>query len=210
MAKIDLARRAKIGRDRRERTRAQIVKAGATLLAEGAALTLDAVAEAAGLAKGTFYYHFGNVEELITAVNVQLERSLDEVLTPPHAGLSNPVARLSFAFAQSLEKAVSDTAWARLVVQTSQKPNEFGRGVRKKLRADIAEAIRQGHMAVLDPELATDIFVGIWLQVTRGTFERSPTPDLTRKALEAALRALGSAPPEACYRPDDYARPGYS
>ncbi len=196
MAKIDLARRAKIGRDRRERTRAQIVKAGATLLAEGAALTLDAVAEAAGLAKGTFYYHFGNVEELIAAVNVQLERSFDEVLTPPHAGLSNPVARLSFAFAQSLEKAVSDTAWARLVVQTSQKPNKFGRGVRKKLTADIAEAIRQGQMAVLDPELATDIFVGIWLQVTRGTFERAPTPDLTCKALEAALRALGSAPPE--------------
>jgi len=69
MAKIDLARRAKIGRDRRERTRAQILKAGATLLAEGAALTLDAVAEAAGLAKGTFYYHFDNVEELIAAVN---------------------------------------------------------------------------------------------------------------------------------------------
>ncbi len=197
MAKIDLARRAKIGRDRRERTRAQIVKAGATLLAEGAALTLDAVAAAAGLAKGTFYYHFGNIEELIAAVNVQLERSFDEVLTPPpHAGLRNPVARLSFAFAQSLEKAVSDTAWARLVVQTSQKPNKFGRGVRDKLTADIAEAIRRGHMAVLDPELATDIFVGIWLQVTRGTFERAPTPDLTCKALEAALRALGSAPPE--------------
>ncbi len=196
MAKIDLALRAKIGRDRRDRTRAQIVKAGATLLAEGAALTLDAVAEAAGLAKGTFYYHFGNVEELITAVNVQLERSFDEVLTPPHAGLSNPVARLSFAFAQSLEKAVSDTAWARLIVQTSQKPDKFGRGVRKKLRAEIVEAIRQGQIAVLDPELATDIFVGIWLQVTRGTFERTPTPDLNCKALEAALRALGSSPPE--------------
>ena len=196
MAKIDLARRAKIGRDRRERTRAQIVKAGATLLAEGAALTLDAVAEAAGLAKGTFYYHFGNVEELIAAVNVQLERSFDEVLTPPQSGLGNPVARLSFAFAQSLEKAVSDTPWARLVVQALQKPNEFGRGVRDKLTADIAEAMTLGQMTVLDPELATDIFVGIWLQVTRGTFERAPTPDLTCKALEAALRALGSAPPE--------------
>ncbi len=196
MAKIDLARRAKIGRDRRERTRAQILKAGATLLAEGAALTLDAVAEAAGLAKGTFYYHFGNVEELIAAVNVQLERSFDEVLTPPHAGLRSPVARLSFAFAQSLEKAVSDTAWARLVVQASQKPNEFGRGVRDKLTADIAEAITQGQMTLLDPELATDIFVGIWLQVTRGTLVRTPTPELPYKALGAALRALGSAPPE--------------
>ena len=76
MAKIDLARRAEIGNERRERTRAKILKAGATLLAEGTAPTIDSVAVAAGLAKGTFYYHFGNADELIAAVNAQLERSL--------------------------------------------------------------------------------------------------------------------------------------
>ena len=34
MARIDLARRAEIGREKRARTRAQIVEAGAMLLAE--------------------------------------------------------------------------------------------------------------------------------------------------------------------------------
>ena len=117
----------------------------------------------------------------------------DEVLTRSQAGLSNPVARLSFAFALSLEKAVSDTAWARLVVQASQKSNAFGRGIRDKLTADIEEAMGKGQLTVLDPELAADIFVGIWLQVTRGTLERPPTPELSRRAVEAALRALGCA-----------------
>ena len=47
MAKIDLARRAEIGRERRARTRALILDAGAALLAErpAPAITVDAVYE---------------------------------------------------------------------------------------------------------------------------------------------------------------------
>jgi AcrR family transcriptional regulator len=50
MAKIDLARRAEIGREKRARTRAQIVEAGLVLLAERPpeALTVDTIVEAAG------------------------------------------------------------------------------------------------------------------------------------------------------------------
>jgi hypothetical protein len=44
-------------------------------------------------------------------------------------------------------------------------------------------------------ELAADIVIGIWIQVTRGTLERRATPDITRQALEAALRALGATQP---------------
>ncbi|QND35658.1 TetR/AcrR family transcriptional regulator (plasmid) [Sinorhizobium meliloti] len=199
MAKINLERRAKIGRERRARTRVQIIEAAAMLLAErsGKALTVDAVAEAAGVAKGTFYYHFQNIEELAAAVSVQLGRSFYDVLTPAWTELQDPIARLSFAFTQFLEKAISDTGWARLVVQTSETRNEFGRSVRDNLKAEIAEAIAQGHVAVRDPELAADIPVGIWLQVTRGSLERVAPPDLSNQALEAALRAIGSARPKS-------------
>ncbi len=196
MARVDLARRAKIGRDRRARTRSQILKAGTELLAEGNTLTAEAVAGAAGVAKGTFYYHFENVEEFVAEVSSQVERSLDEVLTPARTELRDPIARLSFTFVQTLEKAISDTGWARLVVRTSKSSNEFGGGVRNNLKADIAEAIAQGHVTVRDPELAADIFVGIWLQVIHGILERVAPPGLSSQALEAALRALGSATAE--------------
>ena len=60
MAKIDMARRAEIGRERRAKTRAQLVEAGAMLLAERPpeAITVDAVVDAASVAKGTFYLSF--------------------------------------------------------------------------------------------------------------------------------------------------------
>jgi AcrR family transcriptional regulator len=192
MAKIDLARRAEIGREKRERTRAQIVDAGLILLAEGPleALTIDAIVEAAGVAKGTFYYHFQSLEELVAAIGAKLADSFDELLARSRLGQSDPIARMSFAFTQFLEKALNDPLWARLVVRSAQSPNELGR-IRENLKADLAEAIAQKRVAIEDVEIAADIVIGIWLQVTRGSLERRATRDLTRQALNAVLRALG-------------------
>jgi len=196
MARIDLARRAEIGREKRARTRAQIVEAGAMLLAERPleALTVDAVVEAAGVAKGTFYYHFQSMEELAAAVGEKLGESFDELLAPARLGLRDPIARISFAFSQFLAKAIADPTWARLVVQSAQAPTEFARSVRENLKTDLNKAKAEGRLTVQDVELAADIVMGIWLQVTRGTLQRRAAPDLADRALDAILRALGASP----------------
>ena len=196
MARIDLARRAEIGREKRARTRAQILESGATLLAERPleALTVDAVVEAAGVAKGTFYYHFQSMEELAAAVGEKLGESFDELLAPARLGLPDPVARISFGLSRFLEKAIAEPAWARLVVQSAQAPTEFARSVRANLKTDLTDAKAQGRLIVQDVELAADIVMGIWLQVMRGTLQRPVTPDLTHQALDAVLRAIGASP----------------
>ena len=196
MAKIDLARRAEIGRERRARTRAQIVEAAAVLLAERPpeALTVDAVVQAAGVAKGTFYYHFLSMEELAAAVGEKLGQSFDELLAPARLGVRDPIARISFALREFLKKAIADPVWARLVVQSAQAPTEFARSVRENLKADLTEAKAEGRLTVQDLELAADIVFGIWLQVTRGTLHRRAAPDLADRALDAVLRAIGALP----------------
>jgi AcrR family transcriptional regulator len=195
MGKIDLARRAEIGREKRERTRAQIVEAGLILLAERPpeALTVDAIVEAAGVAKGTFYYYFQSVEELVAAVGASLADSFDELLAPSRLGEPDPIVRMSLAFMKFLEKAINDPLWGRLVVRSAQAPAGFDPGVRENLKTDLAEAIAQGRLAIQDVELATDIVIGIWLQVTRGSLERRTSPELSRQTLDAVLRALGAS-----------------
>src|SRR5688572_6680311 len=174
MARIDLARRAEIGRERRARTRAQIVEAAAVLLAERPpeALTVDAVVEAAGVAKGTFYYHFESIDKLAAAVGEKLGESFDELLAPARLGHRDPIARISFGFTEFLAKAIADPVWARLVLQSAQAPTDFARGIRENLKTDLSEAKAQGRLTVQDIELAVDIVMGIWLQVTRGTLQR--------------------------------------
>ena len=197
MAKIDLSRRAEIGREKRARTQAQIVEAGLMLLAERPpeALTVDAIVEAAGVAKGTFYYHFQSIEELVAAVGAKLADSFDELLAPSRLGEPDPIVRMSLAFTKFLEKALDDPLWARLVVRSAQAPAGLVLGVRENLKADLAEALAQGRLGIQDVELAADIVIGIWLQVTRGSLERRASPELTRQALDAVLRALGVTQP---------------
>ena len=196
MAKIDLARRAEIGREKRARTRAQIVEAGLVLLAERPpeALTVDTIVEAAGVAKGTFYYHFQSIEELVAAVGAKLADSFDELLAPSRLDEPDPVERMALAFTKFLEKALDDPVWARVVVRSAQVPAGLDQ-IREHLKADLAEAIAQGRLTIQDVELSADIVIGIWLQVTRGSLERRATPDLTRQALDAVLRALGVPQP---------------
>jgi AcrR family transcriptional regulator len=209
MAKVDLARRAEIGREKRARTRAQLLEAGAILLAERPpeALTVDAVVEAAAVAKGTFYYHFQSIEELAAAVGEQLAKSFDDLLAPARLGISDPVARMSFGFTQFLTKAIAEPVWARLVVQSAQAPTEFARSIRANFMADLTEAKAQGRLTMHDLELAADIGMGIVIQVMRGTLQRKATPDLVPGALDAALRAIGSLPaPQSRKKSDELRR----
>jgi AcrR family transcriptional regulator len=199
MAKIDLARRAEIGREKRARTRAQILAATEVLLAERPpeALTVDAIVDAAGVAKGTFYYHFQSIEELTAAVGAKLAESFDHLLAPARLGIPDPIARLSFGLTKFLEKAIAEPLWARLVIQSAQAPTGVREGIRTNLKADLAEAKAQGRLTAQDIELAADIVIGIWLEVARGTLERGASPDLPGQVVDAVLRALGPMPQPA-------------
>ena len=198
MAKVDLVRRAEIGREKRARTRALILEAGAMLLAERPpeALTVDAVVEAADVAKGTFYYHFQSISELAAAVGATLGESFNEVLTPARLELRDPLARLAFGVhavpgERDLGPCLGSPRGPELA-----NPDDFGRGIREHLKADLAEAISHGRLTVRDVDLAADIVMGIWLQVMRSILERGARHGLTREALEAMLRALGAAQPD--------------
>ena len=199
MAKIDLARRAEIGREKRARTRAQILEGTEILLAERPpeALTVDAIVDAAGVAKGTFYYHFQSIEELTAAVGAKLGESFDDLVAPARLGIPDPIARLSFGLTKFLEKAIAEPLWARLVIQSAQAPTGVRDGIRANLKADLAEAKAQERLTVQDIELAADIVIGVWLEVARGTLERGAAPNLAGQIVDAVLRALGAAQPKA-------------
>jgi hypothetical protein len=69
MVKVDLSRRTQIGRDRRARSRKQLVEAARALFSARPheSITVEEVASAAGLAKGTFYLRFQSLDELWAA-----------------------------------------------------------------------------------------------------------------------------------------------
>ncbi|GAB2482838.1 TetR/AcrR family transcriptional regulator [Nocardiopsis aegyptia] len=84
------------------RNRTRVLEAASRLFAEGgvAALTVDAVAQAAGVGKGTVFRRFGDKSGLVSALLDQRERELQEavVFGRPPLGPGAPARERALAF----------------------------------------------------------------------------------------------------------------
>ena len=191
MGKIDLARRAEIGREKRARTRAQIVEAGLVLLAERPpeALTVDAIVEAAGVAKGTFYYHFQSIEELVAAVVRSSPIALTSFWHRPGSVSRIPSCACPSPLRSSWRKPSTTPSGPGLWSEAPKSRRRSSR-IREHLKADLAEAIAQGRVTIQDVELAADIVIGVWLQVTRGILRGAPPRTLPAKLSTPCLEPL--------------------
>ena len=100
------------GRDADD-TRRQIIDAAARLISRrGSAVSIAAIADAAGVSKGGLLYHFASKDELLEAVAVSLFDSFrtsvyDAAATDPHPG------RLTRAYVRASFAEVADEAAAR-------------------------------------------------------------------------------------------------
>jgi AcrR family transcriptional regulator len=112
MARVDPIRRAEIGREKRARTRAQLVAAANSLYAVQAveSVTVDDIVREAGVAKGTFYVHFTGLDALNAAVAEALVRSLDELLQPVRLSVDDPAVRIAYGCSSSRELPRSEAS----------------------------------------------------------------------------------------------------
>ena len=198
MAKIDLARRAEIGRDRRAKTRAQLLQAARALYAERAveSVTIDDLVSEAGVAKGTFYVHFERLTDLQAAVAGDLAQSFDDLLQPLRLGLADPIERVAAGCAAFIREALRDPAWGCLVARGAWALPTVASAARTNLIEDLRQAAVNGRLAIA-PDLAFDVVTGIVLQAMRAAGERRLKQSDAPATVEAILRAVGVAQDEA-------------
>jgi AcrR family transcriptional regulator len=199
MAKIDLARRAQIGRDRRTKTRAQLTQAARALYAERAieSVTIDDLVNEAGVAKGTFYVHFEHLADLQIAVADELAQELDDLLQPFRLQLADPIERIAAGCAAFIREAFGSPSWGCLAARSAWELPSVAQAARKNLREDLRLAAARGRLGGITPELGFDVVSGIVLQTMRAAGERRLTASDAPAAVEAILRALGVASAEA-------------
>jgi AcrR family transcriptional regulator len=208
MARVNLERRAEIGLAKRNRTRAAILEAARTCYAAptAAPVTVDAVVQAAGLAKGTFYVHFQDLAALETELGAALIQELDDRLQPARLAADHPLTRLATAVTMLLTDLAAAPARARLVARAVATVPDVGHAMRAHLRQDLADAHAAGLLATGSVELAATFVTALTEQAARefgdGRFDAKAMPDFVR----AILRAVGCAPREAVVRADQAAR----
>lgn len=130
-----------------ERNRQLVLAAARDLVAEGGikAMTMDALAERAGVGKGTLYRGFGSRAGLAEALLDDAERRLQERLLtgPPPLGWGAPPGERLVAFARAYLDLLA--AHADLVVEVEQGAR-FHSGAYSGWHAHVAGLLRQlGH-----------------------------------------------------------------
>src|SRR5271157_2725522 len=167
MANINLERRAEIGREKRAKTKAQLIAAAKALYSTRPweSVTVDEVVTEAGVAKGTFYTHFNDLNELAAAVADELVKSFDELIQPFRLSLSDPLLRIAFACDAFFQKSLDDRLWASLAARMARSYPTVGKVARKRLSEDLREALKQSPQKELSLELAVEVSAGIVNQV---------------------------------------------
>ncbi|PVE21696.1 TetR/AcrR family transcriptional regulator [Microvirga sp. KLBC 81] len=193
MAKIDPLRRAEIGREKRARTRAQLVAAANSLYARQAVetVTVDDVVREAEVAKGTFYVHFTGLDALNAAVAEELVRSLDELLQPVRLSLDDPALRIAFGCSSFIDKALDDARWGALTSKFLLATPQWGEVVRRRLLEDLQQLSKALPRGEASAELNLEIVIGIILQLTRALGQGRLSFRDRNPAIAAILRAIG-------------------
>jgi len=199
MARVNLERRAEIGLAKRNRTRAAILEAARRCYAAptAAPVTVDAVMQAAGLAKGTFYVHFEDLGALEVELGETLTEELDRRLQPARLAADHPLTRLASAVTVLLCDLAATPARARLVARAAAAIPDVVNAMQAHLREDLADAHAVGLVAVARIEVAARVVTAISRQAAQdlaeGRIDDAAIPDIVR----ATLRAIGCTPREA-------------
>ena len=208
MARVNLERRAAIGEAKRARTRAAILEAARACYAapDTASATVEAVTQAAGLAKGTFYLHFRDLPALEAELGDALIAELSERFEPARLAVDDPLTRMATAVTILLRDLAAAPTQARLAARAAVMLPDVAQAVQDRLRGDLADAQAAGLLAVGSVDLAARIVVALveqasWL-FSAGRIDATAVPDIVR----AVLRAMGCAPDDAAERTDEAAR----
>ncbi len=199
MARVDLARRAEIGRDRSARTRAELVVAARGLYAARPfnQVTVDDVVAAANVAKGTFYVHFDSLNDLQILVADDLAREFDELLQPRRLALDDPLERIAAGCGAFIVQALRDPAWGALVAHSAAAMPSIAGVPRERLREDIDLAVRNGQLSGVTTDLAFDFANAIVLHAMQTASERKKSAKEATAIVAGILRAIGVAPGKA-------------
>jgi AcrR family transcriptional regulator len=199
VARIDLAKRAEIGRTKSAKTRVQLLDAARSLYAEQAveSVTVEDIVREAGVAKGTLYVHFKNIEAVQMAVADELTQAFVDLLQPRRAIFKDPIERIADGCRTFLHQATLNPKWGGLVARYAWSFPMVGSAARGLLADDLHQAARQGRIAGISSGLGTAIVVGIVLQVMRSASEGNVQGPDVPFAVTAILQSLGVTRREA-------------
>lgn len=185
---------------RKQRTRAALVKAAQTLIAEGRLnVPVLEITQAADVGMGSFYNHFDSKEQLFEAAVADVLDTHGAVLDHLTADLEDPAAVFACSFRLSGRFFRKRPQESRILLANWGALLSSDKGLAPRALRDIKAAVAAGRFTVDDPELALAVAGGALLGVghllqTQPERDAGTTSDA---ATESVLRLFGMSADDA-------------
>ena len=181
----------------RGRIRPALIAAGLRLLAERPidSLSVDEIVEAAGVAKGSFFYHFADKQAFARQIAAAVRAEVEATITAANRDVDDPARRVAGGMAQFVRFALAAPDKATIVITADLRTADPDHDLNAGLRADLEQGMRTGRFDAGDVGAAMLNLIGLThLLIRKVVFDRLDPPSaaaLFRATLTFAFRGLG-------------------
>ena len=181
------------------RTRARLMDAAAEAFAQRGieAASINAIAQAADVSNGTFYNHFRDKDEVVTAVAFGIARDFAERIDTAMSELKDPAERVSFGTRQFIELAAKEPNWGSALFRAVWSLPSLRKEVASYARADLEHGVRTGAFRVEVDDLLVDIIMSTVAMAVSLRVSGEAGEDVGERVAEHQLRLLGVSPARA-------------
>ena len=188
---------------KRERTHGEIVAAAERLVAERGldALSIDEITEAADVAKGTFYTHFADKDDLAAAIGKRIRVELEDKITATNDGIADAALRMANGLSSMFAFAIVQPVRARALLRMLPGAVDPDTPINAGIRGDIVLGQKSKRFNVASVNAAVVATLGIAMSAgmrLSDTKHRVAEPfAFAADTLAMALIALGTKHAEA-------------
>lgn len=182
---------------RREKTRARLIDAARTLVAERGvdAVGLSDITEAADLGAGTFYNYFHSRDEIVEAVAEESIESLGARMDLMTAGMPDAAEVFASSLRHLVRHAIGDPLWGWFVVRLGIAHPKLIDILGPRAARDLRKGVDSGRFTIPDVEIATACVFGALLSTLHHVVS-TRTQDGADEVFAQAMLCMVGVPPE--------------
>jgi AcrR family transcriptional regulator len=179
---------------RKARTRAALIRAAQTLIAEGRTnVPILEITQAADVGMGSFYNHFETKEQLFDAAVEAVLDAYGELLDNLTADVEDPAEVFARSFRLTGRLHRREPELSRVLLNNALRLLSADNGLAPRARRDIAAALEAGRFDVADLDVAVSMAAGALLALGQ-LLQDQPDRDVeetTDRVTEDLLRMFG-------------------
>ena len=188
---------------KRERTCGELVAAAERLVAVHGldAISIDDITEAAHVAKGTFYTHFEDKDDLAAVIGTRIRFELEDRVTRVNEGVTDTAQRMANGLSTALAFAIANPVRARALLRLRPSAVDPDASINAGIRSDIALGLKANRFWAASLTAAVVATIGTamsaMLRVTGSRHGLTDPHAFAADVIATALVALGLKPNEA-------------